>query len=233
MEKLLLIALCFILNFNTSNAQYTEFTLQEKVDKSDLIIEGVVTKQQAYKRDGLIYTANEIDVCGVIFDRKNSYVNAPNIVIITYGGQLGEEFNNWTHMLDLYTGMEGMFFLKINPEIEPENPAANTFYYEVYGQEQGAISYIKDNSWDFSGNALFINITDPNSLIQQINSISNQSLLKKSCILDGKSGIVLKIDSMYIEQENIVINTAIKGQWSKNYDLEDAKFKSNFLHQPI
>lgn len=227
MKKFIFYFFCYFLCCATLNAQYKQFTLQDKVEQSELILEGKVIGQYTYKKDGLIYTANHLEVCDIIYDR-NLRESITEIFAITYGGQLDGEFTSWTHLLNLHENKEGIFFLRSNIAIIPDNPPADSIYYEVYGQEQGFIAYSKDDSWDFAGNGLFTGIVDADEYISQINSISEQTSVTESCILDQKSGIVLKIDTIFFEQEDIVIQTAIKGQWSKNYDLEKAKIQIQF-----
>jgi hypothetical protein len=207
------------------NAQYIEYSLQNKVQNSELILEGKITSKYSYIKDGLIYTANHIDVCSVIYGNIRP---SDEIFVITYGGKIEGEFSSWSHLLTLEENMEGVFFLKKNTAITPNNPPSANLYFDVYGHDQGFISYSKNDKWDFIGNGLFTNLNSADDFINEINTITQQSIITKSCLLEEKRGVVLNVDSIYVEQQNLVIRTGIKGQWSKSYNLERARLDIQF-----
>jgi hypothetical protein len=194
------------------NAQYIEYSLQNKVQNSELILEGKITSKYSYIKDGLIYTANHIDVCSVIYGNIRP---SDEIFVITYGGKIEGEFSSWSHLLTLEENMEGVFFLKKNTAITPNNPPSANLYFDVYGHDQGFISYSKNDKWDFIGNGLFTNLNSADDFINEINTITQQSIITKSCLLEEKRGVVLNVDSIYVEQQNLVIRTGIKGQWRR------------------
>ncbi len=213
----------------TSVAQYVQFDLQTKVNQSDLILEGKVIDQFTYEKNGFIYTASKLETCAIIYEEVAPLTeNADTVYIITHGGELNGAFDSWTHMLELHKGMEGLFFLKSSPALVPNQPPSNSQFFEAYGQEQGFITYSKDDFWDFSGNSLFQQVTDIDGFIGQINSMTSQSHITQSCILEQKSGVVLSIDSSFYEQDEIVFETSLKGQWGKEYDLERVSVRIEF-----
>jgi hypothetical protein len=175
------IFLCFFLFISSSEAQYFQFPLKEKINHSDLILEGKVVGQFTFKKDGRIYTANQIEVCDIIFNQNLTLANK-NLFVITYGGNYNGEFYSWPHTLQLSKNTEGLFFLKTNSTILPDPTNSDNIYFQPFGQEQGFIMYSKDDDSNFRGNSLFTNISNPNTYIQKINNISNQSLISESCL---------------------------------------------------
>jgi hypothetical protein len=229
MKKLFFLSISQLLLVVSLQALFLEFSLEKRVNQSDLIVEAKVIDQFTYKKDGLIYTANQLEVCAVIFERvAPTAENLTTFYAITYGGVLEDEFNTWTHMLTLQQGMEGLFFLKGNNAIAPETPPSGSSFYEVYGQEQGFVAYAKDDVWDFSGSSLFESFNDIYDYIGQINAITEQNNLTRSCILGNKSGLVLMLDTAIVELGKITFRTSVKGQWGKEYNLEKVKIQVEF-----
>lgn len=229
MKKFSILSILSLCILQVTVAQYVQFDLHTKVGHSDFILEGKVIDQFTYEKNDLIYTASKLETCAVIYQGASTLAeNEDTIYVITYGGRLNEKFYSWTHMLKLHKGMEGLFFLKSNLPLIPGQPPSNSQFFEVYGQEQGFIAYAKDDSWDFSGTALFEEVREIDEFIGQINSITNQTNITRSCILEQKSGVVLSIDSSYIDQDDIVFETSLKGQWGKEYDLERVTVRIEF-----
>ena len=229
MKKFFFLSISQLLLVISLQAQYLEFSLEQRVNQSDLIVEAKVIDQFTYKKDGLIYTANQLEVCAVIFERvAPTTENLTTFYAITYGGVFEDEFNTWTHMLTLHEGAEGLFFLKGNDSIVPDTLPSNSSFFEVYGQEQGFVSYAKDDEWVFSGTSLFESFNDIDDYIGQINEITEENNLTRSCILGSKSGLVLMLDTAIVEQGEITFKTAIKGQWGKTYNLEKVKIQIEF-----
>ncbi len=229
MKKLFFLSISQLLLVVSLQAQYLEFSLEKRVSQSDLIVEAKVIDQFTYKKDGLIYTASELEVCAVIYEKvAPAAENLTTFYAITYGGVLEDEFNTWTHMLTLQRGMEGLFFLKANNAIVPETPPSGSSFYKVYGQEQGFVAYAKNDEWDFSGSSLFESFNDIDDYIGQINEITEENNLTRSCILGSKSGLVLMLDTAIVELGEITFQTSIKGQWGKEYNLEKVKIQVEF-----
>ena len=87
-QKLLLFSFVLFLFSIPTQAQYNEFTLQERVTQSDIILEGEVISQFTFKKEGLIYTANLLDVCSIIYEepQPSVQVTSSDIYVITNGG---------------------------------------------------------------------------------------------------------------------------------------------------
>lgn len=142
-----ILMLIYILTANFSaNAQLYEVSLDEKIRKPSLIVEGRVVAQESYQTpEGEVYTANKVAVSALLKgNMKENYVT-----VTTWGGKVGKEIVTWWHMLELHTGEEGVFFLdKSNvPEIAKKqfpNPS-----YEVYSSSQGFLKFArnKNGTW--------------------------------------------------------------------------------------
>jgi type IX secretion system substrate protein len=229
MKRFFIFCTSLFLSFSLAKAQYVEIPLDQRVGQSDLIVEARVIDQFCYKKDGLIYTANQIEVCDVIYQKILPLAeNQTDTYVITYGGEFEGEFCTWTHMLTLSEGMEGLFFLRYNNSITPDTIPDGSRFYEVYSQEQGFLAFSKDDNWNFAGNSLIERVTDIDDYINQINELTEQSSVTQSCLLDNKSGIVLRVDTAILDQENLSFETSLKGQWSKGYNLQKVKIQIQF-----
>jgi len=54
-------------------AQYDEFSIENRVENSGLILKGRGLDQYSFKREGKIYTASKIDVCQFI-SQNSKYI---------------------------------------------------------------------------------------------------------------------------------------------------------------
>ncbi|MFT7611286.1 MAG: hypothetical protein ACI9J3_000228 [Parvicellaceae bacterium] len=119
-------------------AQYHEISLENKIDNSQIVIEGEVMESESYRTaDNNIYTAHKVK----IFKSFNENPVSDHLSIITRGGSFDGAKQTWTHMLTLSQGQTGVFFLNdaVNP---PSNLRTVTDkYYQVYSGEQGYIRY--------------------------------------------------------------------------------------------
>lgn len=229
MKKFICILKLLLLLSTITVAQYQEFTLEKRINGSNLILEGKVISQFTYENDGLIYTANQIEVCDIIYNAiQPSIEMTTDIYVITHGGRHEGKFNNWSHMLKLHVGIEGLFFLRSNTDLIPSDPPTNSSFYLPYGQEQALIHYSKDRKWDFQGRSLFESLTNIDSYIDGINQETGQSNVINSCVVGQKSGIGIRIDTVTTASNQVVVHTSIKGQWSKSYDLNKARIEFDF-----
>ncbi|GAB4260300.1 MAG: hypothetical protein Kow0027_27750 [Saprospiraceae bacterium] len=127
----------------TANAQLYEVSLNEKIQKSSLIIEGRVVAQESYKTsEGEVYTANKIAVSALLKGNlRENYVT-----VTTWGGIVGKEIVTWWHMLELQSGDEGIFFLERSdvqgiPKKQFPSPS-----FEVYASSQGFLKYTRNKN---------------------------------------------------------------------------------------
>ena len=109
----------------------------EQIANSNLIIEGKVINQYAYKNDIInkIFTCNTIRVYAVFKGNCDTLIH-----IITAGGKLQNEAEFASSLLSLRAEQNGMFFLN---EIVKNHtlPNSKQVYYDVYSSSQGFYEY--------------------------------------------------------------------------------------------
>ncbi len=112
-----------------------EISLAEKINQSDLIIEGRVISQSAFKsvKRNTIFTQNHIQVFSVFKGQAPNYID-----VITIGGTLGEQMERSESLLNLQTEQTGLFFLNRAQE--------NNHTYTVYASAQGFLEYLPETS---------------------------------------------------------------------------------------
>lgn len=141
-HTLILIFLSLLLSPNWVFGQLYEVSLDNRIEQSYLIVEGKVVESKCYRADdGTIYTANKVELVGILKgDYRNSY-----LTITTWGGELNGESQTWTHLLALNKGDYGLFFLQ--PTRVPSIKIAdNSTSFDVYAGIQGFLPFIQNES---------------------------------------------------------------------------------------
>jgi hypothetical protein len=141
-QTFILAVFCLLLAPTQSFGQLYEVSLDEKIEKSTLIVEGKVVETQTYKADdGTIYTSNKIELLGIL---KGEY-HSKDLYITTWGGEYEGELQTWTHLLTLSKGDYGLFFLE--PTQVPISKTANEDeVFDVYSASQGYVAFVKNAS---------------------------------------------------------------------------------------
>jgi hypothetical protein len=141
-QTFILAVFCILLAPTKSFGQLYEVSLDEKIEKSTLIVEGKVIETKTYKADdGTIYTSNKIELLGLL---KGEYRNK-DIYITTWGGEYEGELQTWTHLLTLSKGDYGLFFLE--PTQVPINKTANADeVFDVYSASQGYVAFVQNDA---------------------------------------------------------------------------------------
>ncbi len=131
----LAIALIPVLSY--ANALYP-VSLQEKVKKSSLIVEGEVVDQYSFWNPAhtLIYTASKVAVYKVFAGN----VSTSYIQVLTEGGSVGNQFIYASDLLSLSKGDIGTFFCFPN-EIALREPKNGELLLDVYSSAQGCYKY--------------------------------------------------------------------------------------------
>lgn len=136
---------------NLSFGQLYEVSLDEKIQKSTLIVEGKVVESRCYRADDkTIYTANKIKLTSLLKgDYRDEY-----LTITTWGGELDDELQTWTHLLTLNKGEQGIFFLDPTrvPSIEVADYPPS---FDVYAASQGFIRFIQNDAKAWVGHEPF------------------------------------------------------------------------------
>lgn len=138
------ILLLVLVSASTAFSQRSEY-YQSLKDKSDLVIEGRITRSVGkwnYERS-MIFTEHEILVSKVFAGELRNN----KIVLITPGGISEGHFMSGSHLLDLESGMEGVFFVQENI---PDEIQGNIVNHPFYFANQLASYYPKNYTEDLN-----------------------------------------------------------------------------------
>ncbi len=138
----LFILIGILTGLSNAKAQLYEISLDEKIQHSSLIVEGRVVAQESYKApNGEVYTANKVAVSALLKGKlKENF-----ITITTWGGETEDETVTWSHMLTLFPGEVGIFFLERNKVPETGNRDFPSPAYEVYSSSQGFLKFARND----------------------------------------------------------------------------------------
>ena len=122
--------LCLIIcSLSISLCQIYEVPFNQKVDNSELILEGRVTSQKQIFINEIPYTLNTI---AVIKSLKGDLSLDREVQVLTFGGIVnGERFFS-AHTISFRIGDNGIFFLSKQSKDETLSK-----YYQVYAEKQG------------------------------------------------------------------------------------------------
>lgn len=120
-----LIFCCLSISFG----QLYEVPFHQKVDKSDIIVEGKVVNQNQILIEGVPYTLNIIEVEKVL---KGFSISLNEINVLTFGGNLNGVIIFSPHTITIRKGDKGIFFLSTH-----RGPSSEFDYYSVYAEKQG------------------------------------------------------------------------------------------------
>jgi hypothetical protein len=113
-------------------------SLDEKVQRSSLIVEGKVISQKSFwnPRHTMIYTSNKVEVFKIF---KGS-LRDTTIEVLTQGGSVDGVSIEASDLLDLLTDETGIFFCFPNT-ISLRSPQSKKVLYDVYSSVQGFLHY--------------------------------------------------------------------------------------------
>lgn len=145
------------------SAQLYPVTLEERVTRSEVIIEGKVIRQKSFwnSERTAIFTANEIWV----YKSYKGTVNGEKAILITQGGRVGDTIIKVTNALTLNIGDEGIFLATLWPE-EPTPLGVHNLIYPFAGEQ----SYISLNYNTNKGRDPFNSFDDIAALQGQISA---------------------------------------------------------------
>ena len=130
--KQVFITSIFLIIGQFSFAQFIPISMEQKVQSSDLIVEGKVISQETFKsEDGYIFTRNRIKPEKVL---KGDIGETRELEIITRGGELDGVVETWSHFLTLEVGHYGVFFLK-------RDKKSGNSSFSVYSSGQGFLKF--------------------------------------------------------------------------------------------
>ena len=143
MNKLILKGFLFILSFTVlhfagiSQALYP-VSIDEKVEKASLIIEGKVISNTSFWNDAntMIYTTNTVEVYKIF----KGNLSVKTIEVMTQGGSVNNYSIEVSDLLDLNKGDIGVFFCVPN-SFNLKSPTSRQPLWDVYSSAQGCLKY--------------------------------------------------------------------------------------------
>jgi len=136
-SSLVFFILLFLNQVAYSQCNLRPIDLQERIQQSSLILEGMVVDQQSLwdDRHHNIYTIYTVDVLSVFKGQPADTL----VHIVTIGGTVGLDMHVVSHPLELNAGKTGVFTL-----IPTNDPVSASYpLYEAYAGPQGFIKYEK------------------------------------------------------------------------------------------
>ncbi|MFD2999997.1 IPT/TIG domain-containing protein [Pontibacter toksunensis] len=136
---LLFFALLFSFRaFSSDRGHMLPLTLEERVNKADMVVEGEVVSQKSFWDTGQknIYTSNLIRV----YKSFKGKVESQLVELITEGGSIGLKKHVVSTALQLRPGQQGVFFLKRQQQL-PRSPGSQYTSTMAYGSQQGYVKY--------------------------------------------------------------------------------------------
>lgn len=123
-------------------AQLYEISLDEKVAKSTLIVEGKVIDKRSFWNPNhtMIFTSNKVEVYKIF---KGS-VMPSTIEILTQGGSVGGDYIDASDLLTFDKGDVGTVFCYPN-SISLKSPLTGNILFDVYSSKQGFLKYDLSN----------------------------------------------------------------------------------------
>src|SRR5690606_25920792 len=128
----------FLFCISSCSQRLCPVRFDNKVQNSDLIVEGRVTEQHSFwdPQHRLIYTSNTVEVYKIF---KGSLTGS-TIEVLTVGGTVGLDHLEVSELLSLSKGDEGVFFCHPN-KMQLRSPATNNLMMDVWSSAQGFYKY--------------------------------------------------------------------------------------------
>lgn len=166
MKKLLtLVVLTTTLFFAETKAQCAmiPISLDDRIQNSELIVEASIEQQQGFSFEGNIYTTNYLKIYKVLKGEPKG----EEVILISQGGQVGNNYEEVIPSLAAHIGTTGIFFLNEN-DFSNDPTLTN---YKPYSGPQGCIYY---NASENDANDVFNTYASVDELISYITEISGQ-----------------------------------------------------------
>ncbi len=143
-KTLLLIVSLLISDYAFSQCMLYPVSLTERINNATVIVEGKVTAKESFWNEAhnLIHTANTVEVYKILSGAK---AVSNQIIVITQGGQVGEDYHEVTPSLQLQIGDGGVFMLELAPAAIKLARVATNNQFRVYADQQGFIRFLDVN----------------------------------------------------------------------------------------
>lgn len=213
--KAIYLSFIFLISFSQiSTAQIHLVPLNQKIENSELIVEGKVLSSHPFfdQNSNSVFTEHEIRIQKIL---KGGVVEE-TVTIITMGG-VTENFSTiYSHLLSLAEGDEGLFFL-----IPTKRPTYSGKAYEVYSSSQGFLKYHLDKGLNIIASEIFNSYEDVDkTLFSYIEQKTGQEIVyKKGYSPHGLTGIRYSFQNLnLINQDSVAFDLYINGLYG-NYEL--------------
>lgn len=211
------------ININSAYSQYIYSSVKERSLGSDYIVEATIIEQFTFESNGNIYTANELEVCSIIYNKlesKPSNNSNNKLFVLTHGGALNNIIQDRSHSPKLTIGDEGVFFLNRTFTDVPNYDSVDSSFYHLNSGNQGLVMLDCDAKYDLSVYDALTNYNHIDEVLDSVFYYLNITPYTSSCILEKKSGLVLHLDDIEMKSDTIFSSVKIQGKYSKSYDLE-------------
>ena len=220
----LITVLAIFFQYDDCRAQYYEITLEKKVQKSEIIVEGEVIESTSYESGGRIYTCHKLNVLNWVYPQNSpcstsiSDEETECFYVLTNGGRLSDRTEHWAHSVQLNMGATGLFLLSDTqkPVLYTDAPS-----YDVYSGYQGFIRYTLDEDVNFLGSEIFNQYQDPDT--ELIDSIYNilQVLTSKPSFIRDEWELYFSIYNIVLVNTTVTFDVGIKAKWGNKFKIKD------------
>lgn len=216
-----LVLLSILSHKNDCHAQYYEVTLNEKTQRSEIIVEAEVIESTPYENGGRIFTCHKLEVLNWIYPKISSCTDTSKtgcLYVLTNGGRFNERTENWAHSIKLHVESKGLFFLSrtSKPILYTDLPS-----FEVYSGYQGFIRYTLNDQANFHGSEIFNEYQNPETeLIDYIYEVLQDSTTKPSFIR-SEWELYFYLHNFQIINTTISFDVSIKAKWGNRFKIKD------------
>ena len=205
--------------------QYYQIPMDEKVFRSDFIVEGEILESESYEDAGRVFTSHKLKVLNPIYplvppceptlsDTENEHC----LYVITRGGRTTEVTEYWSEALQLRPKEVGLFFLSNTGYPTLYNDLPN---YEVYSEVQGYVHYGLDEQANFSGSEIYETFQNPEEdLIDKIYQILNVQYSTESYIR-GDWELVYLLNNISFSGDTASFDISVKSKWGNPFAIKE------------
>jgi len=169
-----LFSFLFLAQLSFSQCAIQTWSLQKRIDLSNLVVEGKVIDQYCFreKTKNAIYTASIIEVYKSF---KGNFVNPYYIEVLTFGGQIGIERHRADPELEIEKGDMGVFLLT-NHSVDLPDAINNNGKLKFRGvaNYHSFIQYALDENKAYDVTRTFVGIST--ELYETLQNLTNQSI---------------------------------------------------------
>lgn len=245
MKKLILTTVVFSFLMSMVDSplfgQYYQVSMDEKVLKSDFIVEGEILESESYEDNGRVFTSHKVKVLNAIYPLASpceptvaDLENEHCLYIITRGGRTPEITEHWSEALQLSPKEVGMFFLASTsyPTLYSDLPN-----FEVYSEVQGYVRYGLDEKANFSGSEIYETYQNPDEgLIDKIYQILNVQYSTKSFVREDWE-LVYLLKKITFSGDTVSFDINVKSKWGNPFAIKELqltlRYNDGFFGQNI